>query len=164
MPVARVARSCGLSHLFRSIAHTWAKAIEPKVPSMARGGARPGAGRPKGRRNKRLRRIPAVDGASITELARQRSPAMIDSLTEIARTGKNESARVSAAIAVLDRGCGKPPMQVDVSKRTHVEIALRSPAELRQALIERGIPESLLPEPPLLLGPKVIEGNDDETK
>src|SRR5215216_3157486 len=44
----------------------------------------------------------------IQELARQYGPAALETLAEIATTGKSESARVAAANALLDRGYGRP--------------------------------------------------------
>ena len=44
----------------------------------------------------------------VTELARQHAPEAMAALVEIAKRGKSESARVAAAIALLDRGYGRP--------------------------------------------------------
>src|SRR5215469_2110911 len=44
---------------------------------------------------------------SIRELARQHTDAAVNTLVEIAERGKNDSARVAAATALLDRGWGK---------------------------------------------------------
>ena len=44
----------------------------------------------------------------IRDLARQHSEAALQTLVEIAAHGENESARVAAANAILDRGWGKP--------------------------------------------------------
>jgi hypothetical protein len=58
---------------------------------------------------RRTRRKPAADAKSISALARSRSAACIDVLLEIASDAENSAAtRVSAAIALLDRGWGKP--------------------------------------------------------
>ena len=46
--------------------------------------------------------------AGIQKLARENSPLAIQTLVEVATSGKSESARVSAATALLDRGFGKP--------------------------------------------------------
>ena len=45
---------------------------------------------------------------SSQELARKHAPDAIETLAEIAREG-TPGARVSAAVALLDRGYGKPP-------------------------------------------------------
>jgi hypothetical protein len=129
---------------------------------MARGGKRPGAGRPKGRNNKKRRRILAIESASVVELARQHSVDAVKALAHIALNGRSENARVSAANALLDRGYGRPPMQVDVSARSQVDVIHRGEAEFRKALIDRGIPANLLP--PLLAAPNPIDGDNDRTK
>jgi hypothetical protein len=59
---------------------------------MPRGGTRPGAGRPAGSEN--------VDTAAMR--------AAIEALADIAKNGRSEAARVSAACAILDRTHGRP--------------------------------------------------------
>ena len=53
----------------------------------------------------------------VTDLARQHAPEAMAALVEIATQGKSESARVAAAIALLDRGYGKPPQAIDSTIR-----------------------------------------------
>lgn len=55
------------------------------------------------------------DVTDVKELAKLATPQAIRTLHEIAQTGASESARVSAASAILDRGWGKPAQQVAVS-------------------------------------------------
>ncbi len=50
---------------------------------------------------------PKADG-EIRDLARQHTEAALRTLIEIAAHGENESARVTAANSILDRGWGKP--------------------------------------------------------
>jgi len=72
---------------------------------------RPGqSGNPGGR--------PRVAG-EIRDLARQHTATALATLAEIAERGENESARVAAASALLDRGWGKPgvPLLADESPR-----------------------------------------------
>jgi Family of unknown function (DUF5681) len=45
---------------------------------------------------------------AVRELARQHTFTALNSLVQISRTGKNETARVQASTAILDRGWGKP--------------------------------------------------------
>lgn len=71
---------------------------------MARGGKRPGAGRPKGRRNTAT----VAQKGTLEELARAHTLTALDALVGIAMQGDSESARVSACTAILDRGYGKP--------------------------------------------------------
>jgi len=71
---------------------------------MARGGPRPGAGRPPGSIN--------ADTATLRAALADRCADHIDvalaALADIAANGKSESARVSAACAILDRTFGRP--------------------------------------------------------
>jgi|HubBroStandDraft_6_1064221.scaffolds.fasta_scaffold67085_2 hypothetical protein len=127
---------------------------------MPRGGRRPNSGRRKGSKNKRLRRMLAIDGVHVSELARQHTEEAVRELVEVMRTSKSEPARISAATALLDRGWGKPTVQVDVSARSRVDLVYRSEAEFRQALIDRGLPPRLLP--PTLVPDEVTEGEDSE--
>jgi hypothetical protein len=48
----------------------------------------------------------------IRDLARQHTDLALQTLVEIATHGENESARVTAANAILDRGWGKPAVPV----------------------------------------------------
>lgn len=73
-----------------------------------RGGARPGAGRPKG--------VPNKATASIRDAAREYTEQALLTLAEVmADEEQPAAARVSAANALLDRGYGKPSQSVDVT-------------------------------------------------
>src|SRR5437763_6447503 len=48
----------------------------------------------------------------IRALAREHSPAALQTLRHIADKGKQESARVAAAVALLDRAYGKPTQPI----------------------------------------------------
>ncbi|MDR1708613.1 MAG: hypothetical protein LBS70_02715 [Candidatus Accumulibacter sp.] len=91
-----------------------------------KGGRRPGAGRPRGKKN-------ADPG--IVELARQHSKAAIDALLEAATQGESEGARVSAACALLDRGHGKPS-PAEPSNAANA-FPSRTPAELDAIFAEK---------------------------
>ena len=75
---------------------------------MAKGGARPGAGRPKGSRSAAT----VAQQATISELAREHGEAALAALVQIATAGESEAARVSAANAILDRAYGKPTQTI----------------------------------------------------
>ena len=49
---------------------------------------------------------------NLRELARQHTDAALKTLIEICEHGENESARVTAASALLDRGWGKPAAEI----------------------------------------------------
>lgn len=73
---------------------------------MAHGGARRGAGRPKGRVTQAKR--------DLMEMAKDHGETALAVLVEIATNKQaSEGARVSAANALLDRGYGKPTQTVD---------------------------------------------------
>ncbi len=76
----------------------------------ARGGARTGAGRPKGAANKAT--------ADIKEAASEYSDAALNVLVTVARNTKAPAAaRVAAANAILDRAHGKPKQSMDVDAK-----------------------------------------------
>lgn len=76
-----------------------------------RGGARPGAGRKRGRPDRAT--LPEKEG--IEAQAREHAPAALKALIEIATTGASEPARVSAAMGLLGYGYGKPRQAVEHS-------------------------------------------------
>ena len=80
---------------------------ESAKSTRKRGGARPGAGRPKGGKNAATLELEA--------LARACAPAAFAALKIIAKKGASEAARVAAACAILDRGYGKPRQAVEHS-------------------------------------------------
>lgn len=49
---------------------------------------------------------------ALAELARTHAPEALQALVDVAARGQSESARVAAAVALLDRGYGKPYQQV----------------------------------------------------
>jgi len=71
---------------------------------MARGGKREGAGRPSGAKN----RATIAQKAKLSELARAYVLDALDALADVMMNGESESARVSAATAILDRAYGRP--------------------------------------------------------
>jgi hypothetical protein len=74
------------------------------------GGSRPGAGRPKGSVSE-AKKLELVTKAMIKEMALQHATKAINALVEIVEDGAH-SQRVSASIALLDRGLGKPTQEV----------------------------------------------------
>ena len=72
------------------------------------GGKREGAGRPTGSKN----RSTPDQSERITELAKTHCELALQVLADVALKGKTDSARVSAANALLDRAYGRPtPLQ-----------------------------------------------------
>jgi hypothetical protein len=77
--------------------------ISPVFADVPRGV--PPTGNPPGRPQ-------TVKVVSLRELCRTYTDVAVNTLAEIARDGESESARVSAANALLDRGWGRPLQQV----------------------------------------------------
>lgn len=77
------------------------------MPRHGPGGRRPGAGRPKGRKNARTLEIEAA--------AKKYAADALKALHHVATKGLNESARVGAATALLDRGYGRPRQSLEHS-------------------------------------------------
>lgn len=74
------------------------------MSEIKRGGARKGAGRPKGG----VSRATRTQKATLSELARAHTADALKVLVDVAKKGASESARVAAANAILDRAYGKP--------------------------------------------------------
>jgi hypothetical protein len=74
---------------------------------MARGGFREGAGRPSGSANKSS----PEQSQRLSELAKAYTEEALQRLVDIARNGRTDAARVSAANALLDRAYGKPAVK-----------------------------------------------------
>ena len=71
------------------------------------GGFRKGAGRPSGSTS----RSTAEQSKSLSELAKTYTEEALATLVDVARNGRTDAARVSAANALLDRAYGKPKIK-----------------------------------------------------
>jgi hypothetical protein len=71
------------------------------------GGFREGAGRPSGSSNK----CSPEQSQRLSELAKSYTEEAIQTLVDVARNGRTDAARVSAANALLDRAYGKPAVK-----------------------------------------------------
>lgn len=76
---------------------------------MARGGARPGAGRRKGTPNKAT--------ADIRALAQVHAEDAMVELARLATEAESEAARVAAIKELFDRGFGKAKQSLDIDAR-----------------------------------------------
>ena len=81
------------------------------------GGNREGAGRPVGSKN----RSTPHQNERITELAKTHCELALQVLVDVALNGTTDSARVSAANALLDRAFGRP------SVHPHIEVTNFTP-------------------------------------
>ena len=79
------------------------------------GGARPGAGRPKGSLNKAT--------ADIKAAAQAYTEDALATLAQIMKAGESEAARVAAANSILDRGFGKPRQAVDLDAQVKADFS-----------------------------------------
>ncbi len=68
--------------------------------SSGHGGQRAGAGRPAGRVSEAKVRL--------SQFAREHTDTAITTLVDVCENGTSEGARIKAAVALLDRGYGKP--------------------------------------------------------
>ena len=71
---------------------------------MARGGFREGAGRPASSTNNSSPK----QSQRLSELAKTHTEEALETLVDVAKNGRTDAARVSAANALLDRAYGKP--------------------------------------------------------
>ena len=113
------------------------------------GGKRKGAGRPKGAVDAqprfRIAKSLAVQKWEFAKYALQYADEVLDRLVEVMEDVEApEAVRLSAASKILDRALGKAPQHVDVTALHHTEIVYQSAAEIRQELINEGVPEVLL--------------------
>ena len=90
--------------------NTLEKLIVYQATAMGHGGKRPGAGRPKGS----CSRATQEQKMTIESLARAHSEGAINTLVALMSEGKLDSVKVSAAIALLDRGYGRPPQAHEI--------------------------------------------------
>jgi hypothetical protein len=115
--------------------------------TMARGGKRKGAGRKLGAKDKQPRGSPVIiapgqERRELREAAREFTDDALKALVKICNGGQSESARVSAANALLDRGYGRPVQTIDST-------ITRKPGEFT------GIPDAELE--------RIAKGSDSET-
>ena len=82
---------------------------------MPRGGYRSGAGRPTGSLNKTT----SKQSQRLSELAKDYTHDALLTLVDVAKNGRSDAARVSAANALLDRGYGKPAVKEEVE---HIDL------------------------------------------
>ena len=68
------------------------------------GGMREGSGRPAGAANKATSELKL----NLSELAREYTNDALDTLIDVMQSSQSDSARIAAATAILDRGCGRP--------------------------------------------------------
>ena len=78
-------------------------------------------------------------------------------MVDLARNAQSEAVRLAAQNSIIDRALGKAPQHIDVSAVHHTEIVYRSAEQIRQELLERGVPQVLLDYTP----PKSDDDEED---
>ena len=78
------------------------------------------------------------DEHKVAELARSFTTEAIDTLVELMRSGKDERVRGTAAQALLDRGWGKPKVEVVTDEKQDYISALRAVNERLQEVEKIG--------------------------
>jgi hypothetical protein len=89
------------------------------------GGARSGAGRPKGVLNKITR--------PIKELAASHSEESINTLVYLRDHSKNDQVRLAAARELLDRAHGRPRQEIDMSNDSQVRVFVNRDGHMIEA-------------------------------
>jgi hypothetical protein len=85
------------------------------------------SGNPGGRPKARL-----DDGRTLSDLAKEHTPAAVQVLATIMTEGESEQARVAAATAILDRGWGRPMQNLELEiKDTETAAAVLEAARKR---------------------------------
>ena len=72
------------------------------------------------------------DEQKVAELARSYTSAAIETLVELMRSGNDERVRGTAAQALLDRGWGKPKVEVVSDEAGYVQALRAVAAELNE--------------------------------
>lgn len=73
------------------------------------GGARPGAGKPRGAKTKAT----IAQKATFAELAKKYAPDALETLKSVMTSSQSDSARVAAANSIIDRAYGRVPTAPD---------------------------------------------------
>jgi hypothetical protein len=68
----------------------------------------------------------------VVALAREHTVAAVQALAEIATKGKNENARITAAVALLDRAYGRPAQSVEMDLKLSKNLEQMTLAELQE--------------------------------
>jgi hypothetical protein len=116
------------------MADDMAPEIKVEIPASRkkRGGARPGAGRPKGFREMSSHHARMM----VSNYAKEHTKEAVDVLRAIMKGGRNESARVAAANSILDRGWGKPAQAVEVTASGSIALEVQHAVTIEQLSAE----------------------------
>jgi hypothetical protein len=117
----------GLSQLSASMHQSDEGRIASKRGGLRRSSWKPGqSGNPNGRPK------PDVD---IAALAREHGPKCVQVVVRLLASG-DEKIRLAAAIALLDRGFGRPKQEMDINSNSTIELHLVAARAISASLIE----------------------------
>ena len=77
------------------------------------------------------------DEHKVAELARSYTTEAIDILVDLMRHGKDDRVRGTAAQAMLERGWGKPRVEVATTHKSDSESFIEAPREVAERVKER---------------------------
>ena len=79
------------------------------------------------------------DEHKVAELARSYTKEAIDTLVDLMRHGKDDRVRGTAAQALLERGWGKPRVEVSTTHKSNSESFIEALQQVAERVKERGI-------------------------
>jgi transposase-like protein len=135
-------------------------------PRPGNGGAREGAGRPAGGVEKVMRpsKLSLAERKwDYAEKAFDYAEEALDVLAELMRSSEVDSVKLEAVREILNRALGKAPQHIDITALRHTEIVYRSAAQIRQSLLDRGVPKVLLDYTPPEKEDVVVVGDEVDT-
>jgi transposase-like protein len=135
-------------------------------PRPGNGGAREGAGRPAGSVEKVMRpsKLSLAERKwDYAEKAFDYAEEALDVLAELMRSSEVDSVKLGAVREILNRALGKAPQHIDITALRHTEIVYRSAAQIRQSLLDRGVPKVLLDYTPPEKEDVVVVGDEVDT-
>lgn len=75
--------------------------------------------------------------AHVKELAQQYTELAINTLADVCKSADKDTARVHAAIALLDRAWGKPYQEIIADVKTEIDAVVESRKETPQEMLTR---------------------------
>lgn len=100
-----------------------------------RGGARLGAGRPKGSSNKVTHEV--------RELALKHGPAALRDLVKLSENAKNENVKLAALREVLDRAYGRPRQAMEIGQPDEQQLPLSRQQVVQEIMALLNLPATV---------------------
>ncbi|MXP27913.1 hypothetical protein GRI58_03635 [Porphyrobacter algicida] len=87
-------------------------------------------------------KVKLADGRTLTDLARDHTEKAVTALVAVLDSAEaTDSARVSAATAILDRGWGRPRQDVGIEMKSDEAMASLLEAARKRAIEAKAVPE-----------------------